>query len=96
MSRSLNTKGCLMAKLAGSEAVIWRQAEQIRRLRQDCLDWQKVVAVLAIRQAGVLVIDYAELARLPSGTVVQSEYQPDGYIVIRAVTGEPGQPGSAG
>ena len=86
----------MMARLADSEAVIWRQAEQIERLRQDCLDLQQVLAVLARRQDGVLVIDYADLARLPSGTTLQSEYQADGHVVIRAVTGESGQPGSAG
>jgi len=55
-----------------------------------------VLAVLALRQDGVLVIDCADLAKVPYGTLIQSEHQADGCTVIRVVTGESGQPGSAG
>ena len=85
-----------MAKLADSEAVMWRQAEQIRRLRQDCLDLQQVLAALACRQGGSLVIDFAELARLPFGVLVRRDFNPDGHMTVRVVTGEPAEPGSAG
>ena len=86
----------MMAKMADSEAVIWRQAEHIGRLRRDYLDLQRMLAVLALRQDGVLVIDCADLAKVPYGTLIQSEHQADGCTVIRVETGEPGQPGSAG
>jgi len=85
-----------VAKLGDSEAVIWRQAENIRLLRGEYLAMQAVVAVLARRQAGVLLISPEELMRLPSGTVIHSSRRDDGTMVIRVVTGEPGQPGSAG
>jgi len=84
-----------MAKLSDSEAVMWRQAEHIKRLRQDFLGLQRVLAALARRQGGILVLDYEELAKVPSGALVQCEYQADGHVVVRvAVTGGPEEPGS--
>lgn len=77
-----------MARLADSEAVIWRQAEQIRRLRVQLREHQQWLAVLARRQAGVLIIDLAELAQLPSGTRIVTADRPDGSLVLRAETGE--------
>jgi hypothetical protein len=86
----------MMATFADSEAVIWRQVEQIRQLQHKYRDMQQIVSVLARRQAGVLIIEPRELAELPSGAVIASECAPDGRVIIRLVTGEPGQPGSAG
>lgn len=77
-----------MARLADSETALWRQAEQLRRLREQYLQQQRVIAALARRQAGVLVIDPAELAAVPSGAVVVSAERPDGFTVLRVETGE--------
>ena len=79
-----------MAKLADSEAVVWRQAENIRQLRAGFLRLEKVLAVLARRQGGELLISPEEMARLPSGTVIRCSQRDDGDMEIQAVTGENG------
>jgi hypothetical protein len=82
-----------MAKLAESEAVVWRQADMLRRLREEILGLQRVIAVVARREGGVLVIAPEEVARLPHGTVIVRAVRPDGAVVIRT---EPGTPGTEG
>lgn len=79
-----------MAQMADSEAVLWRQAEKIRHQEQENLHLQQVLAILARRQGGVLIIKPEELLTLPSGTVLFSERRGDDSIVIRVR--EPGGP----
>jgi hypothetical protein len=88
-----------MAQFADSEATLWQQAEQLRQLRGRLRDLEQVLAVLARRQAGVLIIEPEEMACLPSGTLIAIYARPDGAAVIRTepgFPGEPGQPGSGG
>lgn len=84
-----------MAQLADSEAVLWRQAEKIRHQEQECLNLKKVIAVLARRQGGVLIIKPEDLMQLPSGAWIDSEFRGDGTIVIRVREpgGQAGEPG---
>ena len=91
-----------MAEFADSERVLWQQAEMLRRSRVQILELQQVIAILARRPGGPLVITPEEMITLPSGTWITRSDRPDGAMVIRAETGgvteargEP-EPGSAG
>lgn len=88
-----------MAEFADSERTLWRQAEMLRRLRVQVLDQQRVIAILARRQAGVLVIEPEEMLAVPPGFVLVRGERPDGAMVLRVEDGSGGQrpePGSEG
>jgi hypothetical protein len=99
-----------MARMADSERVIWELRELARKLTEDLLDLkqenlrlgaeclvaQQMLAVLARRQAGTLIIFPDELASLPPGASVCRVDQPDGRVFLRAVSDESAEPGSPG
>jgi hypothetical protein len=85
-----------MAKLADSERVIWSLREQNKRLLAEYLGTQQILAVLLRRAAGVTVIEPVELMEMPADAMIVGSKEPDGCIIVRLVTGEPGQPGRAG
>lgn len=86
-----------MARVADSERTIWSLVGQYRGAVAESVAWQQVVAVLALRHAGVLVIEPRELIELPAGLTLVGSRRADGRIVICAVEpDEPAEPGRPG
>lgn len=78
-----------MAKLADSEATIYRLSAQLRKRQQQYSDLQAVLAILALRESdGRLVITPQEMMTLPSGTVIVRSDQDDGCVVISTLPGK--------
>ena len=85
-----------MAEMPDSERVIWPAVRQYRDVFAEAVAWQQVVAVMARRQAGVLVIEPHELVGLPPGLTLVSTTREDGRIVICAVEPDESEPGHPG
>jgi hypothetical protein len=85
-----------MAKLADSEATIWKLAGKVQQLREEYAGLQKVLVVLLRRDSSArTVVTAEELINLPPGVALHSAGLPDGGFSLW-VTDEPEQPGNAG
>jgi hypothetical protein len=70
--------------------------EQYEQVLTEFAGYQQMLAALASRHGGALVFDPAELAEVPVCFSLVASKDPGGWFVVRLVSGEPGQPGSAG